>query len=129
MKRIPTIARHAALVRGEDGNLAIRSFETATQATAAARGREIAPNPGMPPILIQDGRQHWTVARLARTIGLTPRAIHHRCEAGELPHIDHGTEKRSRRLIPAWIADAVIRYGLRNVAARARAGTLIPSHE
>ena len=57
--------RHPALVRGDDGNLHVRRFASAADATGAARGRECAaPAAGM--WVVEEAVPHprggWTAA-------------------------------------------------------------------
>jgi hypothetical protein len=105
---------HSALVRDDMGGLVLRRFPTAEAATEAAQARE----------LTQPTGKGWTPARLGKELGLSKRTINRRCEADLLPHVDHGTPGRPRRIIPHAIVKLVKIYGLAGVGRMRQAGQI-----
>jgi hypothetical protein len=134
----PSSTGYGALVKGEDGGLHIRHFLTPADAARAARGRELlcpsVPVGQMARELVSKindtsaaattMRHAWTPAKLAARLGLSVRTINRRCEAGELPYIDHGTVSRPKRYIPAEAVQLILIHGLRGVGVMCRTGLL-----
>ncbi|EIQ00718.1 hypothetical protein OpiT1DRAFT_05273 [Opitutaceae bacterium TAV1] len=129
----------AALVRGDDGGLHVRSFPSAQEAaTASAPAREAAG--GAPDLRMScsaslaaphpeagtagTSPRGWRPSRLARELGVSKRTVSRRCEANELPFIDHGGGKRPYRIIPMHVVKLVKLYGLGGVARMRAAGQL-----
>lgn len=114
-------AGHSAFVRGDDGNLHMRSFDAAGDATAASFEREL-PEPGQVRVVMgrQGGKIRHTV--FARKLGLTTRQVRHAFNEGALP----GAVAHSDRIIvvPVHLLRLAEAYGLKQVRRMAKAGLL-----
>lgn len=104
----------AALTRTDMGGLAIRHFPTAADAARVAAEREIATT----------GRGSGRGVKsfeLARKLGVHPKTIRRRWEAGDLPGIEQGDRTL---IIPHEAVRLVSIYGLLGYARMKRAGKL-----
>jgi hypothetical protein len=121
-------AGHAALVRGDDGNLHIRHFATAQDAAVASAGRELEPPSAVLPPTEQVqaviGRRSGEMrhTEFARTLGLTPRQVRDCWKRGGLP----GAKEHSAYIlvVPRYLLRLAQTYGLRQVERMAKAGLL-----
>lgn len=111
---------HAALVRGEDGGLAVRRFARAEDAQAHSDQREVAPERPA----TRYAKADWTTGDLAKLLGVSQRTIIRRCELDLLPFVDHGTATQPRRRFTAETIRLIRRHGLGGVARMRQAGQL-----
>lgn len=115
-------ANHAALVRGDDGNLHVRQFPTAADASAASQHREL--NPPRLDVLMIAGKRSGSIRspEFARRLGVHPRTIRRCFERGGLP----GAKEHGQRIleIPLRLLRLAEAYGLRGVERMAKQGQL-----
>lgn len=77
---------NAALIRGDDNGLHVRSFESAQDAAAASSSREIAPEKPKRPRTptrrpITKTTQMLRPADISANFGISPSTLHYYCEA------------------------------------------------
>lgn len=133
--RFRRLRPHAALIRGDDGNVHIRRFDTAAQAATASRDREIGtpnierrtPNTQVPSaeevaavIGKRSGEMRHT--EFARELGISPRIVREQYKRGGLP----GTKEHSAYIliVPTHLLRLARTYGLRQVERLAKAGMI-----
>lgn len=111
---------HAALVRGDDGGLAVRRFTRAEDARAHDMAREIVPEK------TQDARRKakWTPAMVGKLIGVSGVTISRRCVANMLPYVDYGTPNQQRFRLTDDTVRLIKIHGLAGVARLRQAGQI-----
>lgn len=114
--------KFSAFVRGDDGNLHIRHFDTAAEAAAVNSRHEDLPS--VEQIQIVCGRRGGFIKStvLARKIGVSGRTIRRAFDRGDLP----GAKEHGERilLVPEHVHRLIIAYGLRGVGRMAKAGLI-----
>jgi len=114
--RETTAPAHAALVRGDDGGLTVRHFDSTADATAACAAYE-PPAPSA-----QDMQRNMTSTHaFAHEIGMHPKTLRRAVIKYRLPAVDHGAHSL---FIPNRICRLIRLYGLRGVAGMSLRGEL-----
>lgn len=104
--------RFAALVRNDRGGLEVRRFHTSADAASATADREHRTD-AMP-----DGLPSHV---LAKQLGLHPKTVRRRWQAGEIPGIEHGPRTL---VIPHRACRLIKIHGLLGYARLQQAGKL-----
>lgn len=121
---------YAALIRGEDGSLAVRYFAEAADAVAASSNNpslEVASPSSTMPLAERGWKRTGSPAELSKALGGRPSAatITRLCAAGKLPCRDDGAGTLPRWRLPIRpIVASVMAVGFRATLARYEAGQL-----
>lgn len=119
---------HAALVRGDDGGLHVRTFATAEAANAAAQGNPSLDHEPAETPAAKAWRHTGSPVAVSRALGgaVSPRVIRNLARAGGLPARDDGAGAvKARYVLPIKaIVASVAARGLRATVAAHRAGKL-----
>lgn len=114
--------RHAALVRGDDGNLHMRRFDSGAAAAMAAGAREIVP-PTTEIEMVMGRKGHFLSPRqFAEKLGISSRTVRRAFNEGGLPGAKEHGPKTLR--IPSATLRLAEAYGLQRVVRWAKAGVI-----
>lgn len=98
---------HGALIRGDDGNLHIRHFATAADASAASQDRELPTPTTSVTFTTRLRRREWRLADAAREIGVSAKTLRR-----YLPHIRHRAASPKITYIPGDEINLIKLHGL-----------------